>query len=298
MLMQFVTHRIHENIKIITMNKILYLKLFYIISLIMFILVGSTRLVFADMLRLKPIETVKLQELAPPWETNAQPVKPIPAKAVEKKPVRVVPRPKIKPKIVKPEPVARRIIKPVKREVVTSTSRSVTPVPVVQRRQVQRPVAAKTPAKRPVAQIQQSRQTSPVVTSPVNSIQRIQAAANRGDRDAQYQLGVAHQYGNGVKKSRQLANKWLQRAANAGHSQAQYALAVMYLEYGANIQSVKKALYLYRKSADQGNAEAQYSLGMMFMNGTYVIKDQAEAKKWLGMAANQGHMAAKLALMN
>ncbi len=136
-------------------------------------------------------------------------------------------------------------------------------------------------------------------TVPAQSpIQSIINEANKGNRDAQYDLGMRYQYGNGVKKSRSKAHRWLNKSAQAGNAQAQYALSLFYQQYARNKQGVKKALLWIKKSADQGLADAQYSLGMMFRNGSLVHKNPVEARKWIRRASIQGHVAAQLALSN
>ena len=52
---------------------------------------------------------------------------------------------------------------------------------------------------------------------------------------------------------------------------------------------------LYRLAAEQGHVEAQYNLGTMFEAGRGVAQDDAEAAKWYGLAAEQGHVAAAAA---
>ena len=64
--------------------------------------------------------------------------------------------------------------------------------------------------------------------------------------DAQYNLGVSYDYGEGVTKDPQEAVKW------------------------------------YRKAAEQGNADAQCNLGYCYEMGYGVAKNSQEAVKWYG----------------
>lgn len=164
-----------------------------------------------------------------------------------------------------------------------------TPVaPKVVQKPVHKPAKAKPVARAPVAVAQAPKAPA--------SLQSLQSAAQRGDAEAAYQLGIRYQYGNGVQASRSQAHKWLNKAASANHARAQYALSMFYQQYARNEQGIKKALLWLKRAADQGLADAQYSLGMMFKNGSLVHPNQAESRKWLQMAANQGHTAAQLAL--
>jgi TPR repeat protein len=53
-------------------------------------------------------------------------------------------------------------------------------------------------------------------------------AAKSGNADAQYNLGIMHLNGKGVKTDALEGKKWLTRAADQGHTKAQYCLGVMY----------------------------------------------------------------------
>ena len=80
--------------------------------------------------------------------------------------------------------------------------------------------------------------------------------AEKGDADAQYNLGVCYYNGYGVAQDKGEAVKW------------------------------------YRKAAEQGFADAQYWLGVCYYNGYGVAQDYDEAVKWIRKAAEQGHAKA------
>jgi myo-inositol-1-phosphate synthase len=54
-----------------------------------------------------------------------------------------------------------------------------------------------------------------------------------------------------------------------------------------------EAVKWYGKAAEQGYAEAQYNLGCCYANGTGVTKDEVEAVKWFRKAAGQGYAEAQ-----
>ena len=56
----------------------------------------------------------------------------------------------------------------------------------------------------------------------------LRGAAETGDADAQYNLGVMHYQGEGVAQDPKQAATWFCRAADQGHAQAQFALGLMY----------------------------------------------------------------------
>jgi TPR repeat protein len=97
----------------------------------------------------------------------------------------------------------------------------------------------------------------------VPHLNKLEIQARKGDRDAQYQLGLSYYSGsNGHKFDRRKAVQWLSQAAKQGHS------------------------------------DAQYSLGLLHSNNYDAPQSQSLAVKWLKAAAKQGHIAAKLALIN
>ena len=52
-------------------------------------------------------------------------------------------------------------------------------------------------------------------------------AAEQGDADAQYNLGVCYANGTGVEKDEQKAVEWYQKAAGQGHAKSQSNLGVL-----------------------------------------------------------------------
>lgn len=80
----------------------------------------------------------------------------------------------------------------------------------------------------------------------------------------------------------------LRKAADAGHAAAQASIAAI-LDYA---DSDDEAIEYFRKSAAQGNAEGQFGLGNMLANGEGTPKNLAQARKWITLAAEQGHRIA------
>ena len=59
--------------------------------------------------------------------------------------------------------------------------------------------------------------------------QEMVCLAENGDAEAQYNLGLAYLYGDGIEEDRMQALKWLDRAAKQGHRLANNMLASMSL---------------------------------------------------------------------
>lgn len=143
-------------------------------------------------------------------------------------------------------------------------------------------------------------------------------AAERGSRDAQYNIGVLYRDGLGVPRDTGQARIWFQQAADRGDLAAGAVLRGLLDSpestpepttptaenemgdryfYGRGVnQDYGKALAWYRKAADQGYAEAQHNVGALYENGWGVAQDVEQAKVWYQKAAVQGDAFAKGAL--
>ena len=102
------------------------------------------------------------------------------------------------------------------------------------------------------------------------------AAPAWADNTTQFeQAAAAYQAGN----YNQAFRLW-QLLAQQGDAEAQYNLGVMY-EKGQGVeQNYQQALAWYQKAANQGVAMAQYSLGVMYAKGQGVAQDFQQAKAW------------------
>ena len=92
------------------------------------------------------------------------------------------------------------------------------------------------------------------------------------------------------------AYKCFQVAAEAGNAEAQYRLGLCYGNGEGITQDYVEGIKWYKKAAEQGYASAQNNLGNCYFNGRGVTKDYAEALKWYRMAAEQGNASAYLNL--
>ena len=103
---------------------------------------------------------------------------------------------------------------------------------------------------------------APRVKKETQSLEFIIKASQMGDPEAQYKLGAAYSFGNGLPKNDITSVEWLTRAAL------------------------------------QGQSEAQFELGLHFLNCEGMESSEVEAYKWWSIAANQGHIRAQASLEN
>ena len=121
-------------------------------------------------------------------------------------------------------------------------------------------------------------------------------AAEQGDAEASFYLGVMHDHGEGVTRDAVEAAKWYRLADEQGEAAAQFNLGLMYRRGEGVEQDSAEALKWYRLAAEQGEGGAQFGLGLMYRWGEGVEQDPAEAARWIRLAAAQGYAAAQNAL--
>ena len=132
-----------------------------------------------------------------------------------------------------------------------------------------------------------------VKIEPAKVVAACRRLADKGEAQAQTNLGWLYQNGEGVAKSDSEAARWYRKAADQGNTTAQFNLATMY-ENGEGVShSHAEAAKWYRKAADQGDADAEFNLGFLYENGQGVQRNESEAARWYRKAADQGHAGAQ-----
>ena len=81
--------------------------------------------------------------------------------------------------------------------------------------------------------------------------------ARHGDANAQLNLGLLYDSGQGVPRDLVLAVSWYRKSAESGHAPAQYNLGQMYSEGRGVEQSHSDAVYWLQLAADQGLNDAR-----------------------------------------
>lgn len=128
------------------------------------------------------------------------------------------------------------------------------------------------------------------------AVKWFQKAAEMGEPNAQYNLGICYYKGQGIKQDFEEAVKWLKKAAEQGIVFAQYNLGVCYYSGQGVKQDFEEAVKWFRIAADQEFPAALYNLGLCYATGKGVKKNRSEAKKWFRKAAELGNASAQRAL--
>lgn len=84
--------------------------------------------------------------------------------------------------------------------------------------------------------------------------------------------------------------------ADQGDANAQLNVGMMYDTGQGVAEDPARAVRLYRQSAERGHPAAQYNLGMMYASGRGIERDASQAKFWLEQAAEQGLQNARAQL--
>ena len=128
------------------------------------------------------------------------------------------------------------------------------------------------------------------------SLLLLRRLAELGNAKAQFDLGnVCHWNGGGQRGvgDRKESVKWYTMAAEQGNADAQFCLGICYKQGEGVDTDYKEAVKWLTKSAEQGNANAQFWLGNCYEYGAGVDKDEKEAVNWYTKAAAQGDASAK-----
>jgi cell division septation protein DedD len=120
-------------------------------------------------------------------------------------------------------------------------------------------------------------------------IQALQAKAQAGDAEAEFQMGEAYRAGRGVAPDPESAIMWYRRATAHGHIRASEELGFALFAHGDR----REAMPYIEKAAARGEARAMYLLGTAHFNGDYASRDWPLAYAQTMRAAAAGLAAAQ-----
>ena len=109
-------------------------------------------------------------------------------------------------------------------------------------------------------------------------------AADQGHADAQFELGVKYETGEGVPQDDAEAVRWYRLAAEQGYVGAQHNLGFAYRTGAGVPQDDTEAVRWFRLAAEQGHADAQFALAVGFAEGLGVSQDDVQAYLWYTVA--------------
>jgi len=113
--------------------------------------------------------------------------------------------------------------------------------------------------------------------------------AEKGDADAQFNLGQAYRLGRGVSINLAAAQTWFERAAEKGHLDAQTTLGLMLFQNGNRTGGLR----WIKLAAEKSEPRAMLVYGTALFNGDGVGQDTTLGYAYVARAAAQGLMAAR-----
>jgi uncharacterized protein len=128
------------------------------------------------------------------------------------------------------------------------------------------------------------------------SIEDIKKAAEGGDAEGQYLLGLAYNSGQGVTEDPERTAYWLRRAATKGFSRAQFAYGSrLYWGWGNIALNKKEGFEWWLVAAENGNAAAMLEVGRTYLYGREGVpsQDLAQAEKYFNQALSAGAVEAE-----
>ena len=116
--------------------------------------------------------------------------------------------------------------------------------------------------------------------------------AEKGDADAEFNLGQAYRLGRGVPTNLAMAKAWFERAASQGHVDAQTTLGLLLFQNGEQPEGLK----WLKQAAEQGEPRALLVYGTALVNGDGITQDPILGYAYVSRAAAQGLEPAKQTL--
>lgn len=113
--------------------------------------------------------------------------------------------------------------------------------------------------------------------------------AEKGDADAEFNLGQAYRLGRGVPTNLAAAKTWFERAANQGHLDAETTLGLLQFQNNEQADGLK----WLKKAAERGEPRALLVYGTALVNGDSVTQDPVLGYAYVSRAAAQGLAPAK-----
>jgi hypothetical protein len=127
---------------------------------------------------------------------------------------------------------------------------------------------------------------------PRDPMGQVRKNAEKGDQNAQYELGCAYNGDAGWTRDPAAAAQWWARAAAQGLSDAQYCLGLSYYMGQGVPKDAAVAAQWWEKAAEQNHAAAQYFLGLCYWAGIGVAQSPPRARYWMREAATNGNESA------
>lgn len=120
--------------------------------------------------------------------------------------------------------------------------------------------------------------------------------ADRGDKDAQYELGRLILMNHCIEGDRDAAIGRLKEAAGQGHIESAVILAQVFSDGDPDAVDLAQTRFYLLAAAKGGHVQSQHYVGLMLLKGDGGKAEQGAGLFWLGSAASEGHALSALIL--
>lgn len=127
---------------------------------------------------------------------------------------------------------------------------------------------------------------------PMVNTEALIEAANGGDVDSQYQLGLIYLYGNQIPKDASKAFEWFSRASGSGHVPAKRELGILLASGEGCEPDPERAAVLLGEASDDLDPGAMYHLALMLEKGIGIPADLQRSMRLMAYAASMGYPGA------
>ena len=119
---------------------------------------------------------------------------------------------------------------------------------------------------------------------PKLAYRQFRLAADQGDVQAQYWVGMMEAQGVGTERNIERAACWIAAAAEQGQALSISLLGLMHVQHLGLPESPNEGVRLIREAAEQGMPKARYRLGYMYLKGNHLAPDAQQACIWFLLA--------------
>lgn len=128
-----------------------------------------------------------------------------------------------------------------------------------------------------------------------------QPLAEKGNPDAQFELGVMFNSGFGAPQDIAKGLFWYRKAAEQRSAKAERNLGIAYYSGEGVEKDLARAAFWFRRAAEDGDKYSQHNIGRMYAQGEGVEKDNTRARYWFeqeNMRDEERRLAEKLYLQD
>lgn len=134
-----------------------------------------------------------------------------------------------------------------------------------------------------------------VKENPKEAVKWLRPAADKGDRESQFVLGMCLRNGEGIEVNEEEGFKYIKLAADQDSPMALYELGRCY-SFGWGCETnIHEAIKYWSDAAEAGDSESLFVLGLEYATGERIERDHFKAQDCFKKAASLGHEGAKKA---